>query len=257
MDLKNTTMKRLILIAAVALLAMVMASCQKDDNATSQNTQDTSNTSTDPSIDTTTTPTVPDGFVDLGLPSGLLWATCNLGATAPEEYGGNYSWGETSTKETYNWGTYRFAAVDADGNLSSLTKYNTKDAYGSLDNKTVLESEDDAASVILGNGARIPTEADWQELLDNTTVVWTTLNDVCGRQFTASNGNSLFLPAAGRRGTSGLDYAGEHGFYWSSSLNADDPRYARRLLFNADSTSLRTFCRRYNGPAVRAVRPTR
>lgn len=248
-------MTRFLFIAAAALLAIAMASCQKEDNTSNQNSPDTSNTQTTPPTDTTARPTVPDGFVNLGLPSGLLWATCNLGATCPEGFGGYYSWGETCAKVLYNWSTYRYATVDTEGNLSTLTKYNTKESFGTVDGKTVLEPEDDVASAILGNGARIPTEADWQELLDNTTAEWTSVNDVCGRKFTAPNGNSMFIPAAGRQGTAGLDYAGEHGLYWSSSLNTSDPRYAKRFLFNADSTSLRTFCRRSNGPSVRPVRP--
>ena len=116
-------MKKLFYIAAVALLTLGMVSCHKDDDNTNNNTP------TNP-----TNPTTGE-WVDLGLPSGLLWATCNLGATNPEGYGNYYAWGETSTKETYNWSTYRYATVDANGDLQTLTKYNTSDTYGTIDNK--------------------------------------------------------------------------------------------------------------------------
>ena len=196
---------------------------------------------------------VPDGYVDLGLPSGLLWATCNLGATTPDGYGNYYAWGETSTKNTYNWSTYRYATVDADGDLQTLTKYNTLESYGTVDNKTTLEASDDVATAVLGNGARIPTKAEWQELRDNTTAEWTTVNNVNGRKFTAANGNSLFLPAAGNRSGSALYYDGTHGGYWSSSLVESYPLGAWNVGFGSDNQGVGYYYRGY-GVSVRAVR---
>lgn len=246
----------IMMVFSAILSGLAFVSCGKDDSATNNNDgteQPTPQPTPNPGQDTTQPhPTV--AWVDMGLPSGLLWAECNLGAHAPEEYGDYYAWGEISPKEVYNWSTYRYCSVDGEGNLQTLNKYNTSNAYGSIDNLTTLEAMDDAATAALGSGAHIPTADEWRELIDNTTEEWTTMNGVNGRKFTATNGNTLFLPAAGRRGSAGLEYAGEHGFYWSSTLNTDDPRYARRFLFNADSTSLRTYCRRFNGPAVRAVR---
>ena len=174
-------------------------------------------------------------WVDLGLPSGLLWAKCNLGATKPEEYGDYYAWGETSTKEVYTWETYKYCtAVDEDGWFKTLSKYNTDSRYGSPDNLTTLQPSDDVATAKLGDGARMPTETEWNELLDNTTSEWTTENGVYGRRLTASNGKSLFLPAAGYRWGSELDDAGEYGGYCSSSLYADYPNYAWYFLFRSD-----------------------
>ena len=148
-------------------------------------------------------------YVDLGLPSGLLWATCNVGADTPEDYGDYFAWGETQPKSVYNWDTYQYY----DGN--NLTKYTGSDGLATL------LPEDDAATANWGNGWRMPTQTEWQELLDNTTSTLTTQNGVYGRLFTASNGNSIFLPAAGWRRNSSLDYAGSYGYYWSSSLSDD------------------------------------
>ena len=239
-------MKKIFMIAAVALLTMGMVSCHKDDDNTNNNTNN--NTPTNP-----TNPTTGE-WVDLGLPSGLLWATCNLGATNPEDYGDYYAWGETSAKETYNWSTYRYATVDANGDLQTLTKYNTSDTYGTIDNKTTLEASDDVATAVLGSGARIPTKAEWQELLDNTTAVWATQNGVNGRKFTAANGSSLFLPAAGYRDGSSLYGDGTYGYYWSSSLDESYPGYAWYMYFGSGGQLVGSYGRRVYGQSVRAVR---
>ena len=138
------------------------------------------------------------GYVDLGLPSGLLWATCNVGAETAEEYGDYFAWGETQPKDYYYWSTYQYC----NGSSSTLTKYcnNSSNGYnGYTDNLTTLLPEDDAATANWGSDWRMPTNEEWQELYNNTTVTWTTRNGVDGRLFTASNGNSLFLPAAGFR----------------------------------------------------------
>ena len=238
-------MKKFFMIAAVALLTWGMVSCHKDDDNTNNNTNN--NTPTNP-----TNPTTGE-WVDFGLPSGLQWYSVNIGAAAPELYGDYYAWGETATKETYNWSTYRYATVDADGNLQTLTKYNTSETYGTIDNKTTLEASDDVATAVLGNGARIPTKAEWQELLDNTTAEWTTVNNVNGRKFTASNGNSLFPPAAGGRNGSSLDSDGTGGYYWSSSLNESSPDGAWYMFFGSGYQDVGS-SRRFYGPSVRAVR---
>lgn len=160
-------------------------------------------------------------YVDLGLPSGLLWATCNVGADSHEDYGDYFSWAETETKTDYSWVSYTY------GTESNLTKYNATDG------KTTLEPTDDAAAVNWGNGWRMPTEAEWQELIDNTTHTWTTQGEVAGLLFTAGNGNSLFLPAAGYRYGSGGDYdaVGRQCRYWTSSLpNMEYPQYVRGFI---------------------------
>ena len=139
--------------------------------------------------------TPPDNheWVDLGLPSGTLWATCNVGANAPEEYGDHFAWGETSPKEVYNWSTYQWC----NGSMFTLTKYNTQSSLGMVDNKTELDPEDDAASVNWGPSWRTPTTDQQKELIDKCSWARTTQNGVHGFRVTGPNGNSLFLPAAG------------------------------------------------------------
>jgi hypothetical protein len=130
------------------------------------------------------------------LPSGTLWATCNIGANSPEEYGDYFAWGETAPKDDYNWSNYKWC----NGTLNKLTKYSTRSSYGYkgfVDNKTVLDPEDDAAYVNWGSSWRMPTTEQMQELIDNCSSVWTTQNGVNGRLFTGPNGNTMFLPATG------------------------------------------------------------
>ena len=195
-------------------------------------------------------------WVDLGLPSGLLWATCNLGASSPEEYGDYYAWGETTTKEVYDWSTYKYCTVDAEGGFPMLTKYNTSSDYGTPDNLTTLEAMDDAAAQKLGSGARMPTKVEWEELINNTIAEWTTQNGVNGRKFTASNGKSLFLPAAGYRWDGELYYAGSSGVYRSSSLYESYPNYAWNFYSHSVGQD-RDYSSRYEGQSVRPVRSAR
>ena len=191
-------------------------------------------------------------YVDLGLPSGLLWATCNVGADNPEDYGDYFAWGETQPKDTYNWNTYQYC----NGSYNTLTKYCNNSSYGYngfTDNLTTLLPEDDAATANWGSDWRMPTEGEWQELYDNTTVTWTTQNGVNGRLFTASNGNSLFLPAAGSRYDSSLNDAGTYGYYWSSSLDTGNPSSAWYFYFDSGGYYVGSNLR-YYGQSVRGVR---
>ena len=187
--------------------------------------------------------------VDLGLPSGLKWATCNIGASSPEEYGDYYAWGETSPKSNYNWSTYEWC----NGSSISLTKYNTSNSYGAVDNKTVLDPEDDAAHVNLGGKWRMPTEDEWTELRENCTWKWTTRDGVEGYRVTATNGKSIFLPAAGYRNATILNGTGSYGYYWSSSLESGDPYYARNVGFSSGNVYRSSFGMRYYGLSVRPV----
>ena len=192
-------------------------------------------------------------YVDLGLPSGTLWATCNVGATTPEGYGNYYAWGETTTKSTYNWSTYRYC----NGSESTITKYCNNSNYGNngfTDYLTTLQLSDDAARANWGGDWRMPTKAEWEELMNNTTETWTTQNGVYGRRFTASNGNSLFLPAAGCRHDGSLSGAGSYGNYWSNSLDTGSPYYAWYLYFNSGDSHMTSYYR-YYGRSVRAVLP--
>ena len=191
-------------------------------------------------------------YVDLGLPSGLLWATCNVGADTPEGYGSYFAWGETEPKDYYDWNTYQHC----NGDYDQLTKYCSNASYGYngfTDGLTVLLPEDDAATANWGEGWRMPTKEEWEELRDNTTVEWTTQNGVAGRRFTAANGNSLFLPAAGNRWGGELNYAGSDGYYWSSSLHTVSPNYAWYFYFNSGYYYVLNSYRDL-GRSVRAVR---
>ncbi len=235
-------MKKVCILASAVLLTLGMASCERDDT-------------TDPNTSTNPTDQSSGEWVDLGLPSGLLWATCNLGATSPEQYGDYYVWGETSPKIVYTRETYSYGdrTGESEDYTYTLYKYNTSSTYGTVDNLTTLQPSDDAATQQLGTSARIPTKAQWQELLDNTNVEWITLNGVAGRKFTATNGNSLFLPAAGWRNDTELDETGTNGYYWSASLVDSSPTYAWYAYFNSGGETV-SFNSRFLGQSVRAVR---
>ena len=172
-------------------------------------------------------------WVDLGLPSGLKWATCNVGASQPEEYGDYFAWGEVEPKDYYYWDSYKWCNGDDD----TQTKYCTNSDYGYngfTDNKTTLDLSDDAANYNWGGAWRMPTYEELDELRSRCTWTWTTQNGVYGRKVTGPNGNSIFLPAAGLRLDSSLDYVGIYGFYWSSSLYTSSPCSAYYLLFYSD-----------------------
>ena len=188
-------------------------------------------------------------YVDLGL--SVKWATCNVGATSPEEYGEYFAWGETTPKTTYDWSTYKYC----NGTSDSMTKYCTSSNYGTVDNKTVLEFSDDAARVNWGGSWRMPTKAEYEELIDtnNCTWKWTTQNGVNGYKVTSKkNGNSIFFPAAGFRGSSYLNFAGSYGYCWSSSLITGDSYYAYYLNFDSSYVDWSIYDRCY-GQSVRAV----
>ena len=195
-------------------------------------------------------------YVDLGL--SVKWAACNVGATTPEEYGNYYAWGETTAKEMYNWDTYKWAtatydAVGTKWTLETLNKYNTDDSYGTIDNKTVLDLADDAARANRGGAWRMPTYEEWQELINNCTWTWTTLNDINGYEVKGSNGNTIFLPAAGYRNLGDVDNAGSRGYYWSSSLGTSNSYEAWNAFFNSDNNIGGIDNNRYYGLSVRAV----
>ena len=187
-------------------------------------------------------------WVDLGLPSGLKWATCNVGANAPEEYGDYFAWGEVEPKTTYDWSTYKWC----NGSYDTQTKYCTYSSYGTVDNKTVLDKEDDAAAVNWGGKWRMPTKAEQDELRQQCTWTWTSKSGVNGYQVTGPNGKSIFLPAAGYRGGSSLYSVGGSGFYWSSSLGTGRPYDACRLRFLSDLVDW-NYNSRYYGFSVRPV----
>ena len=181
-----------------------------------------------------TTSGISDGheWVDLGLPSGTKWATCNLGADSPEDYGDYFAWGETTPKLRFTGATYNYSS-----------------------DPTTLPLEDDAAYTNWGTSWRMPTRAERDELRNTsyTTWTWTTQNGVKGYKVTSkTNGNSIFLPAAGYRSISDLNGAGSGGYYWSSSRSTSSTYYAYSLGFNSDRVYSDSFSRDY-GQSVRPV----
>lgn len=195
--------------------------------------------------------TPPDSheYVDLGLPSGTLWATCNVGANSPEEYGDYFAWGETAPKENYTWTTYKWC----NGTWSSLTKYCTDSNYGIVDNKTELAPEDDAAYVNWGASWRMPTVVQAQELCNNCTWRWITLNCTNGRLVTGPNGNTMFLPAGGEWGGNVNNYINSYGYYWTHGLYGAGPWFANYFGFD-NGGWYKGEVDRYWGHNVRAVR---
>ena len=210
-----------------------------------------------------TTPSTME-YVDLGLPSGLKWAKCNLGASKPSDYGDYYAWGETAPKADFTWDTYKWMQA-GHSHWRYITKYTFADGqtggiwYDSAgafigDNKTVLDAADDAATANLGSPWRMPTKVEIAELITKCTWTWTTQDGVEGCQVDGPNGNAIFLPATGHYEESGLIYAGTRGNYWSSSLNSADCTTARGDdFFSGGGASGKYY--RYYGLAVRPVRP--
>ena len=210
-----------------------------------------------------TTPS-PVEYVDLGLPSGLKWAKCNLGASKPSESGDHYAWGETAPKAEYTWATYKWMQA-GHSDWKHITKYTIADDltegiwydFGGTfigDNKTVLVAADDAATANLGSPWRMPTADEIKELIDNCTWTWTTQDGVNGYQVDGPNGNAIFLPATGWRYRGPLKGVDE-GCYWSGSLNTTyNTDYAQSLCFKSDQHYLSDSGRHY-GYSVRPVRP--
>lgn len=170
--------------------------------------------------------------IDLGLPSGTKWACCNVDAKKPEDYGGYYAWGETSTKTEYSSSNYRYDQVNL-GNDISGTQY-------------------DVAHIKWEGKWQMPTQEQIKELDDNCKYEWTTLNGVKGGKFTGPNGGRIFLPAAGYRWGGDLYCAGGRGFYRSSSQNPDDSDSAYGLGFGSGDASW-GYGTRYFGQSVRPV----
>ena len=185
-------------------------------------------------------------WVDLGL--SVKWATCNVGASKPEDYGDYYAWGETTTKSDYSWETYKWCK----GTNRTMTKYCTDSYYGTVDNRTTLTSSDDVATVKWGSKWRMPTEQETGELVEDCTWTWTTQSGVKGMKVTGPNGNSIFLPASGFRGGAGLDYRASDGSYWSATLGEDFSDCAYGLYFD-DGSRLWGIGDRYVGHTVRPV----
>lgn len=200
-------------------------------------------------------------MVDLGLPSGLKWANMNVGATAPWEYGLYFQWGATQgyegdeAKAHSTWSTAPFNNSSSYGNET----YFTANSGTWLTNDAILKSEYDAATANLGEGYRMPTKADYEELTANTTSTWfasgnTEFNGVAGRKFTSKSDNSkyIFIPAVGICDNGSFRYVGYDGYVWTSSLNSDYPNFALYLYSNGGYVEINDY-ERYGGFSVRAV----
>jgi len=199
----------------------------------------------------------PVEVVDLGL--SVKWASCNIGATKPEEYGDYFAWGETSPKESYGWSTYKYC----NGSLNTVTKYCEYSRNGTVDNRPALEKADDAASVNWGGNWRMPTWDEQRELVDNCTTTWTEDykgTGVAGHIFTSKKtgytDKSIFLPATGYSDETNVGaYSGWFGLYWASTLYRGDSNEAFTLEFNYHIVEANDSFYRYYGRAVRAVCP--
>lgn len=191
-------------------------------------------------------------YVDLGLPSGLVWATYNVGASAPTEFGGYFAWGELKPKTSFSWNNYRFCKG---GDKYQMTKYVTVSGYGTKDLKDVLDPVDDAATVNWSSAWRMPTKAELNEMFENCT--WEKVRDFNGTGVAGylgasiNNGKTIFIPAAGcylgneLRGAGNPDYV----YLWSSTLYA----IYSNIAYNSSGTSSESYTYRYDGHQIRAV----
>ena len=204
-------------------------------------------------------------MVDLGLPSGIKWAKTNIGALDNYKSGVYYAWGEIVPKKMYNFEDYKYCSeINADGSAKTLSKYILNEEWGAVDNIAVLEDGDDAAKQAWGNGWRMPTMEEVQELLDNCTHETVTLENVgnfnsktykeviSGTKFTGPNGNSIFLPWVGTMYNGELEYP-ERAYYWTSTLSADDSRWAEGLFMSAKMCQRGNQFFRCSGRLIRPV----
>lgn len=190
-------------------------------------------------------------YVDLGLPSGTKWATCNVGADSPLAYGDYFAWGDTSPRETYDWSTYIWCNADED----LLTKYCDNPNCGNngfADYLTVLVASDDAATANWGTEWEMPTYTKMTELKNRCSITWSIQNGVNGCLFIGPNGNSIFLPAAGNRFGSSSGGVETYGSYWTSSVTSGFPSGAKKLFFDANVCTIDNNDR-YCGQPVRPV----
>lgn len=184
-------------------------------------------------------------FVDLGLPSGTLWATQNMGASAPEQPGDYYAWGELEPKDEYTWGTYALC----EGTNSTLLRYNGNASYGKVDNLTELALEDDAAHVNWGGLWRLPSKAQVQELRSSCT--WTLDSARGGYVVKGPNGNTIFLPMSGYIRGTGTLLKGTSGYYWTSALGTSTPTNSYCMVVEQGFGQQN--CIRYYGRSIRPV----
>ena len=196
-------------------------------------------------------------YIDLGLPSGLKWAKCNVGADKETDYGYYFQWGEIEPHDAdtpYNWVNYKYCK----GSSTTLTKYNIMGEYGTVDNKLTLDLEDDAARVKMGGDWRMPSIALIEELVEETTNEWVTNyngSGISGRKFTsnADPNKYIFIPASDYRYGSSFGNQGSDGIVWSSSLYSSSPEQARFLYFDSNNIVANDGNYRERGYTVRGI----
>ena len=199
------------------------------------------------------------GYIDMGL--SVIWATFDIGATKVGEYGNYFQWGDTqgytssqvgsgTGKKYFGWADYKYC----NGSYNTLTKYNTDSSRGPVDNKTVLEPMDDAATANMGKGWRMPTYAEYIELINACKQTWDSTNK--WRIFTLRTDSTkqLVFPFSGRGGNGSVNSQGSNGYFWSSSLNTSDPSSGRRLGVDSGNGGMNNNDRFY-GFCVRGVWP--
>lgn len=241
--------KMLKALAAIMLIGVLAVSCKKPKQ---------------PDDGGNNTPTITYEAVDLGLPSGTLWATFNVGATKPNEAGYYFAWGETAKKDSYSWGNYKYCRY-AD-TINKMTKYCDVASFGYngfTDNLWTLTPEDDAATVNWGSDWCTPTYEQWRELWEKCENVDHYEGDVYGCRFKGPNGKTIFLPAAGSYDVSGAVNMGFVGNYWSSTLSGhshslieEGPDCALGYHFYGPVPYMSFIedYQRYKGYSIRAVR---
>ena len=237
----NRTLK---VVSAVVLLLFFATGCGKSDGPNEPNVPEEPNNGDTISLD----------YVDLGLPSGTLWAIRNLGADSPEDRGDYYAWGETATKDFYDWKCYKYSTYDKDQYL--LNKYCTNSLMGFdgfVDGLSVLEPVDDAARAQWGEEWRMPSREEFEELFQETTWEWTCINGMDGRLLTGPNGNSIFLPSTGFCLDGEVICTGL-GIYWSNTLQTECQVAAWSLHFDYENCHVCGTYERSRGQCVRAVR---
>ena len=245
----NVTCKMLALAAVVMMMSVAFNACSSDDDDAKPN---------------------PDAveYVDLGLPSGLKWATCNLGAKQPKEYGDYYAWGETKSKEKYDWSTYKWMK-EGEADWKHINKYTVEDNQTGADwykkvrsiyefigdNKKTLEDVDDVATVKLGKPWRTPTSEEIKELIDNCQ--WAIINADGVKYFQGKsniNNNIITLPCTGYNSGTYVQKANMWIFLWSSSINSTHSSMARILKHQSGNSPVLSIADRRYGLPVRPVR---
>lgn len=186
-------------------------------------------------------------YVDLGLPSGTKWATVNIGADTPENFGNYYAWGENSSKNNYSWATYSWKVS------SQVT--NGVESIPLEDNGTTksLSKTVDTATNIWGGEWRMPTLDEWKELIDNCKSYAVTLNGVAGRAFLGSNGNIIFVGAPGYISSNSKSGENSTGEYWTSSQNSETYAHYARISTTANVTPSLERQYKYYGCSIRPV----